>query len=307
MKVHYKLPSLPVFKNAVITIGTFDGVHMGHRQVLAKLKQEAINAGGESVLITFDPHPRKIIQTASLPIKLINTLDEKIELLEEFGIDHLVIIEFNTAFAEQTAEEYIRDFLIRQFQPHTIIIGYDHRFGKNRAGDYKLLEKMAEVYHNRLKEISAHEMNEIKISSTRIREALVQGNMDDVNHLLGYTFFFSGKVEDGDKLGRQLGYPTANLKLLDDEKIIPGDGIYAVYATLENTKYKGMMSLGFRPTVNGTKRVIEINLFEFDQDIYGKMLKVFVKRYLRAQVKYNSTEELVKQMAEDKKASLIIL
>ena len=307
MKVHYKLPSLPVFKNAVITIGTFDGVHMGHRQVLAKLKQEAINADGESVLITFDPHPRKIIQTASLPIKLINTLDEKVELLEEFGIDHLVIIEFNTAFAEQTAEEYIRDFLIRQFQPHTIIIGYDHRFGKNRAGDYKLLEKMAEVYHYRLKEISAHEMNEIKISSTRIREALMQGNMDDVNHLLGYTFFFSGKVEDGDKLGRQLGYPTANLKLLDDEKIIPGDGIYAVYATLENTKYKGMMSLGFRPTVNGTKRVIEINLFEFDQDIYGKMLKVFVKRYLRAQVKYNSTEELVKQMAEDKKASLIIL
>ena len=267
MKVHYKLPSLPVFKNAVITIGTFDGVHMGHRQVLAKLKQEAINAGGESVLITFDPHPRKIIQTAAQPIKLINTLNEKIELLEEFGIDHLVIIEFTQSFSEQSAEEYIRDFLIRQFQPHTIIIGYDHRFGKNRAGDYKLLEKMADVYHYQLKEISAHELNEIKISSTRIREALMQGNMDDANRLLGYTFFFSGEVIDGDKLGRLLGYPTANLKITDAEKIIPGDGIYAVYATYEQTKYKGMMSIGFRPTVNGTKRVVEKNHFYFYKNI----------------------------------------
>ena len=307
MKVHYKSPSLPVFKNAVITIGTFDGVHMGHRQVLAKLKQEAIHAGGESVLITFDPHPRKIIQTASQPIKLINTLEEKIELLEEFGIDHLVIIEFTTAFSEQTAEEYIRDFLIRQFQPHTIIIGYDHRFGKDRAGDYKLLERMSEVYHYQLKEISAHELNEIKISSTRIREALMLGNMDDANRLLGYIFFFSGEVIDGDKLGRQLGYPTANLKIMDDEKIIPGDGIYAVYAAFEKTKYKGMMSIGFRPTVNGTKRVVEINLFDFNQDIYGKMLKVYIKKYLRAEVKFNSTDDLVKQMDEDKKASLKIL
>ncbi len=307
MKVHYKSPSLPVFKNAVITIGTFDGVHMGHRQVLAKLKQEAINAGGESVLITFDPHPRKIIQTAAQPIKLINTLNEKIELLEEFGIDHLVIIEFTQAFSEQSAEEYIRDFLIRQFQPHTIIIGYDHRFGKNRAGDYKLLEKMADVYHYQLKEISAHELNEIKISSTRIREALMQGNMDDANRLLGYTFFFSGEVIDGDKLGRLLGYPTANLKITDTEKIIPGDGIYAVYATYEQTKYKGMMSIGFRPTVNGTKRVVEINLFDFDKHIYGKSLKVHVKKYLRAEVKFNTTEALVKQMDEDKKASLKIL
>ena len=307
MKVHYKSPSLPVFKNAVITIGTFDGVHMGHRQVLAKLKQEAIDAGGESVLITFDPHPRKIIQTTSQPIKLINTLNEKIELLEEFGIDHLVIIEFTPAFSEQSAEEYIRDFLIRQFQPHTIIIGYDHRFGKNRAGDYKLLEKMADVYLYQLKEISAHELNEIKISSTRIREALMQGNMDDANRLLGYTFFFSGEVIDGDKLGRLLGYPTANLKITDAEKIIPGDGIYAVYATYEQTKYKGMMSIGFRPTVNGTKRVVEINLFDFDKHIYGKSLKVHVKKYLRAEVKFNTTEALVKQMDEDKKASLKIL
>ncbi|MBA2499461.1 MAG: bifunctional riboflavin kinase/FAD synthetase [Chitinophagaceae bacterium] len=307
MKVHYKLPILPVFKNAVITIGTFDGVHMGHRQVLARLKQESVNANGESVLITFDPHPRKIIQTASQPIRLINTLDEKVELLEEFGIDHLVIIEFTPAFADQTAEEYIRDFLIRQFRPHTIIIGYDHRFGKNRLGDYKLLEKMADVYQYQLKEISAHELNEIKISSTRIREALMQGNLDDANRLLGYIFFFSGEVIDGEKIGRQLGYPTANLKLNDAEKIIPGDGIYAVYAKFENTKYKGMMSIGFRPTMNGTKRVVEINLFDFNHHIYGKMLKVYVKKYLRAEVKFNSTEELVKQMDEDKKASLKIL
>ncbi len=307
MKVHYKLPILPVFKNAVITIGTFDGVHMGHRQVLARLKQESVNANGESVLITFDPHPRKIIQTASQPIRLINTLDEKVELLEEFGIDHLVIIEFTPAFADQTAEEYIRDFLIRQFRPHTIIIGYDHRFGKNRLGDYKLLEKMADVYQYQLKEISAHELNEIKISSTRIREALMQGNLDDANRLLGYIFFFSGEVIDGEKIGRQLGYPTANLKLNDAEKIIPGDGIYAVYAKFENTKYKGMMSIGFRPTMNGTKRAVEINLFDFNHHIYGKMLKVYVKKYLRAEVKFNSTEELVKQMDEDKKASLKIL
>ena len=307
MRVHYKSPVLPVFKNAVITIGTFDGVHMGHRQVLEKLKQQAIKADGESVLITFDPHPRKIVQTSSQPVKLINTLEEKIALLEEFGIDHLVIIEFTPAFAEQSAEEYIRDFLIRQFIPHTIIIGYDHRFGKNRSGDFHLLEKMSEIYNYSLIEITARELNDIKISSTRIREALIKGNMTDANRLLGYLFFFSGEVVHGEKLGRKLGYPTANLKIKESEKIIPADGIYAVYAETGGIKYKGMMSIGYRPTMNGTDKVIEINLFDFNEQIYGSIIKVSVKKYLRPEIKFSSTLELTKQIDEDKKASLNIL
>ena len=328
MEVYRSVELLPPIRNAVITIGTFDGVHEGHRKIIAHLKQEAEAIKGETVIITFHPHPRKVVSSAILGIRLINTLAEKIELLAEAGIDHLVIIPFTELFANQSAEDYIENFLIKNFRPHTIITGYDHRFGKDRLGDYRLLEKMAPVYNYILKEIPKHVLDEIAISSTNIREAILHTDIEMANKLLGYTFFFEGEVVHGNKLGRQLGYPTANLKVSDPEKIIPGDGIYAVYAdvsgewsvlneksspdynsqlTTHSSQYKGMMSIGFRPTVDGKKRVIEVNVFDFNKDIYGKIMRVYVKKFLRAEVKFNSLEDLVKQIDQDKVDSLKVL
>ena len=326
MHVHRDIDRLPVFHNAVVTIGTFDGVHVGHRQIINKLKVEALKIKGESVIITFHPHPRKIISSAILGVRLINTLEEKIEVLAGLGVDHLVIVPFTDAFANQPAEDYIRNFLVEKFHPDTIIIGYDHRFGRERLGDYKLLEKVAPQFGFKIKEIPKHILDEIAISSTNIREAVLHTDIEMANRLLGYTFFFEGEVVHGNKLGRQLGYPTANLKVQDPEKIIPGDGIYAVYVDInrkspvkneestevnsipvENLQYKGMMSIGFRPTVDGKKRVIEVNVFDFSKDIYGKTMRVYVKKFLRAEVKFNTLEDLVKQIDQDKIDSLQVL
>ncbi|HQW44929.1 MAG: bifunctional riboflavin kinase/FAD synthetase [Chitinophagaceae bacterium] len=309
MKVHYNIEALPVFKNAVITIGTFDGVHMGHRQVIDKLKSEAKAINGETVIITFHPHPRKVVSSTILGIRLINTLQEKIELLAQMDIDHLVVVPFTDAFANQSAEDYIKNFLIDKFHPHTIIIGYDHRFGRDRLGDYRLLEKNAGTYNYQLKEIPKHILEDISISSTNIREAILHSDITTADKLLGYDFFFSGIVVHGNKLGRTLGYPTANLKIADEEKIIPGNGIYAVYAQLQGAsqKLKAMMSIGFRPTVDGKTRVIEINIFDFNQEIYDQVLKVYVKKYLREEVKFDGLEALVKQIDQDKVNSLKVL
>ena len=304
MKVHYSTDQLPVFNNAVITIGTFDGVHLGHQQIIDSLKEEAAKASGESVIITFHPHPRKIVSSVITGVRLINTLQERIELLDKTGIDHLVVVPFTDFFANQTGEEYIRDFLVEKFKPHTVIIGYDHRFGKERSGDYKLMEEKALVYDYQLKEIPEHILDAIKVGSTNIRNAILHSHIDEANKLLGYDFFFEGEVVHGDKIGRTIGYPTANLKGLDEEKIVLGDGIYAVYADVEGKTYKGMMSIGFRPTINGKKRVIEVNLFDFEKDIYGMTIRVSAKKYLRPEVKFNGLEELKLQLHKDKEESL---
>lgn len=318
MQVHRDIEQLPLFRKAVITIGTFDGVHMGHRQVIDKLKEEARAIGGESVIITFHPHPRKVVSSAILGIRLINTLEEKLRLLQGLGVDHVVVVPFTDAFANQPAEDYVKNFLIDRFRPHTIIIGYDHRFGRDRQGDYHLLEKKSSEYNYVLKEIPKHILANIAISSTNIREAILHNDTATANQLLGYDFFFTGLVVHGDKLGRKLGYPTANLKMMDEEKLIPGNGIYAVYAEIETnwfkpgmntqlTKYKGMMSIGFRPTVDGKKRVIEVNIFDFSDEIYGQAVTVFVKKYLREEVKFNGLEELISQIDKDKVESLKVL
>jgi riboflavin kinase / FMN adenylyltransferase len=309
MKIHRNTEELPSFQNAVITIGTFDGVHMGHRQIIDKLKTEAKANNGETVIITFHPHPRKVVSSAILGIRLINTLDERIELLEGLGIDHLVVVPFTDAFANQPAEDYIKNFLVEKFNPATIIIGYDHRFGRDRLGDYRLLEKTASEYNFSLKEIPKHILENISISSTNIREAILHSDIETANRLLGYEFFFSGEVVHGDKLGRKLGYPTANLRIHNEEKLIPGNGIYAVYAHTQASteRLKGMMSIGFRPTVDGKKRVVEVNLFDFDQEIYGQTVKVHVKNFLRDEVKYESIEALVEQIGQDKVNSLKVL
>lgn len=312
MKVHRDINNLPRFVNAAITIGTFDGVHSGHCQIINQLKKEASINEGESVIITFDPHPRMILiaQKNQQPIKLLNTLSEKIELLGKQEIDHVVVVPFTVEFSNQSAEEYISKFLVSKFHPKTIIIGYDHRFGKNRSGDYKLLEKYQEEFDYEVKEIPAHILDHVTISSTKIRHALEGGDIRTANECLGYYYFFEGKVIEGNKLGRTLSYPTANLEIKDPNKLIPADGIYAVNISLgkENEAadsfvpesfHQGMMSIGFRPTIGDHKRMIEVNIFDFNENIYGRILRVYVKYFMRKEEKFDNLEELKKQISID--------
>jgi riboflavin kinase/FMN adenylyltransferase len=278
-------------------------------KVIEQLKQEARNIGGETVIITFHPHPRKIV--SSKAVFILNTLEEKIELLESKGIDHLVVVPFDETFAQQTPEEYIEQFLFNKCRPHTVIIGYDHKFGKDRKGDYNLLEKYGAQLGFKVKEIDEYLLHEIIVSSTKIREALLSGDLATANECLGYDYFFEGKVVDGNKLGRTLGYPTANLEIENEEKLIPANGIYAVECSIINRqfaiKHNGMMSIGVRPTIGVSKRTIEVNIFDFDEDIYGEILRVYVKHYLRPEVKFDSLEALTKQIDSDKENALLLL
>jgi riboflavin kinase/FMN adenylyltransferase len=318
MKVHYDIDHLPLFKNAVVTIGTFDGVHTGHLQIISQLKKEAVNIGGETVIITFDPHPRMILHAEKKHpggIKLINTLEEKIELLSKKGIDHLVVVPFTASFSEQSAEEYIRDFLVTKFHPHTIIIGYDHRFGKNRKGDYKLLESYQSEGNFMVKEIPEYVLNNLIISSTIIRKALNEGDIKTANEYLGYNYFFEGIVIEGNKLGNTIGYPTTNLQITDPNKLVPGNGVFAVKISILNqpqdipgnsfhspaiTFLNGMMNIGIRPTIGGTMRVIEVNMFDFNQNLYGTNLRIYMHHFLRAEMKFDGLDSLKAQLAIDK-------
>jgi riboflavin kinase/FMN adenylyltransferase len=310
MRVHRDIDDLPQFRRAVITIGIFDGVHTGHQQLILQLKNRAAGIDGETVIITFHPHPRKIIKGEMAALRLINSLEEKTALLAWRGVDHLVIVPFTDAFSQLSAEQYIREFLLEKFHPHTIVIGYDHQFGKGRLGNYRLLEDLAGTEGYALQEIPAHLSNELSVSSTRIREAIMNGDLTTANTLLGYDFFFSGLVVEGDKLGRTIGYPTANLQMQDMDKLLPGDGVYAVEAEIIGDDppaapailphLKGMMNIGIRPTVGGTRRVIEVNLFEFNEDLYGRQLRVYPKEYLRDEQKFSGLDALKEQLAKDK-------
>ncbi len=307
MKVHRELAgALPLFNKAVVTIGTFDGVHLGHRQIIKQLKEEAAGIGGETVIITFHPHPRKIVSSVPGDVKLLNTLNEKIALLEAAGIDHLVVVPFDHAFSNQTATQYIEDFLYRYFKPHTVIIGYDHRFGKGREGDYRLLEQAGHKWGFIVKEISEQLLHEVVVSSTKIRHALTDSDIVTANEFLGYAYFFEGLVIEGNKLGRTIGYPTANLHISSEEKLIPGNGVYAVEVVRgkgKGVRDKGMMNIGVRPTVDGKKKVIEVNIFDFDEEIYGETIQIHVHHYLRGEVKFDGLDALKEQLRKDKIAA----
>ena len=307
MTVYTNIQDLTIFNHSVITIGTFDGVHYGHQQILELMKSAAKQVNGETVIITFHPHPRKIIGTNKAPIFLLNTLEEKINLLEKYGIDHLVIIPFTEKFAQQTAEDYISDFLVNTFRPHTIIIGHDHRFGKDRTGDFQLLADKALEWGYQVKEIPGYMLNNITISSTKIREALLKGDIENAHDLLSYDYYFTGKVVKGNQLGRTIGYPTANIEMIDENKLIPCNGVYSVLVTNEKLKINqqgGMMNIGYRPTVEGNTRTIEVNLFDFDQSLYDETLTITLKKYLRSEVKFSGLDELKKQLEKDKQAAL---
>jgi riboflavin kinase/FMN adenylyltransferase len=309
MKVYRNLDLLPSFVNPVVTIGTFDGVHLGHQQILSHLKNEALAIHGETVVITFHPHPRNIVGDTT-GVQLLTTLEEKIELLEAAKINYLVVVPFDDFFANQSAEEYVVNFLHQKFKPHTFIIGYDHRFGNKRSGDYQLLEKLGKQLGFIVKEIPQQLLNNATISSTQIRKSLLQADLKTATALLGYSYFFSGIVIRGDQIGRTIGYPTANLQLLTNEKLVPGDGVYAVLIKIkQNTNsqenvLKGMMYIGSRPVVNGKRRVIEVNIFDFNQDIYDSEVQITLHQWIRGDVHFNGLDALKNQLAIDQIHSL---
>ncbi len=304
MKIHYELQNLPVFHNAVITIGTFDGVHNGHKKILEQLKQEAQKINGETVVVTFHPHPRNIVGDTT-GVKLITTLAEKIKLLAAELINHLVVIPFNDDFANLLADEYVTNFLYKKLHPHTLIIGYDHQFGKGRKGNYELLEEYGVRLGFIVKEIPKQVLQQAAISSSRARKALLHQDIETAKLLLGYDYFFEGNIIHGDQIGRTIGYPTANIQINNEDKLVPGDGVYAVEVEIENIKYQnqifgGMMYIGSRPVVNGKRRVIEVNIFDFDDDIYDNTMRVMVKKYVRGDMPLNGLDALKLQLAIDK-------
>ena len=304
MNVYNNIIELPAFKKAVITIGTFDGLHDGHRKIISQLKEVAQNINGTTVVITFFPHPRHVLSNTENKVFILNTLEEKIALLQAEGIENLVIVPFTNEFSSMDAEAYISDFLVNSFHPHTIIIGYDHRFGKNRTGNFELLKEGEKKYGYEVVEITAQQLNDIAISSTKIRQKLSEGDVTAANSLLGYAYFFSGKVVKGDQLGRTIGFPTANLEIAEQEKLIPGNGVYAVDVMIKDIKLKGMMNIGFRPTVGGIVRKIEVNIFDFNEDIYDQNITVSLKKKLRDEKKFNGLDELKLQLGKDAKEAM---
>lgn len=303
MQVHFQLYQLPSFINPVLTIGTFDGVHSGHMAILNELKQQAKALSGETIVITFHPHPRRILNNADAPA-LLTSLDERIERFETLGIDHLVVVPFDPAFSELQAEAYIEKFIVAYFHPKMIIIGNDHRYGKDRTGDFNLLSKMGASYGYQVMEIPEQVLNASRVSSTNIRHALLNGDINLANQLLTYPYQLTGKVVVGDKLGRTLGFPTANLAINDSDKLIPASGVYAVTVQLKKSEtvrnFHGMMNIGYRPTVNGKERRIEVHIFSFDEDIYDETLRVSLIAYTRKEMKFAGLEALKEQLHKDK-------
>jgi len=301
MNVHHTLSDLPSFKNAVLTIGSFDGVHLGHQKVINKVNQLARKHQGESILITFHPHPRIFLYPDNQSLNLLTTTDEKVRLLESYGLDHVVVVPFDQHFAGQSAEEYILDFLVRRFNPACIVIGYDHRFGKNRKGDIHMLKEYAQTSDFEIVEIEKEEIDDMAISSTKIRKAIEGGDIQAARHLLGHSFTINGTVEHGQKIGHTIGFPTANLKVSASHKIIPPYGIYAVRVRHQQQVYSAMLYIGDRPSLDdGNHRTIEINIFDFEKDIYGDSLEVEFVRFIRKDKMLNGLEELKQQLSEDK-------
>lgn len=300
MQVHYGISTYINIKKPVVTVGTFDGVHFGHKKIINRLKTIAKSIDGESVLLTFNPHPRSVLFKDN-QIQLINTLDEKIKLLESLGLDHLVIYPFTESFSKMSGKDYIKKHLIKELNVHTIVIGYDHHFGNDRTGNIDLLREMRQVEGYELEEISAHEIDEISISSTKIRSAISDGQMQLVKDFLGYNYFLTGKIETGDGLGKTLGFPTANLSISENDKIIPHHGVYAVKAKIDNKYLNGIMNIGIRPTINSDQNNLrlEVHLFNFNESIYGETIKVNLITKIRDEIKFDDIESLKKQIGID--------
>jgi riboflavin kinase / FMN adenylyltransferase len=307
MKIYYSIDDFHKLTNAVVTSGTFDGVHIGHQKILARLKAVADKINGETVVITYWPHPRLLLKPEDTSLKLLNTFEEKAALLKERGIQHLLRIPFTKEFSHLSSKEFISTILIDKIGTKKLVIGYDHRFGNNREGSFEQLKLSGPTYGFDVEEIAQQDIDHVAISSSKIRKALEEADLATATQLLGRKYSLSGQVVRGDRLGRVLGYPTANIDLDSRFKLIPCDGIYAVTLNHEHALYKGMLYIGNRPTVNGTKKVIEVNIFDFNKEIYGETLTVFFHELIRLDSKFQDLEALKQQLAKDKEISLALL
>lgn len=301
MRIFHNISETSDLKDTIVTIGTFDGVHLGHQKILKKLVELKNKNGGETLLFTFDPHPRKVLFPEQRDLKLITTTQEKCELLKQFGIDNVLVFPFTIEFSKMSAEDYISNIISETLKTKTLVIGYDHRFGSNREGNIETLKQVSSNYNFDLIEIPAQEINQLNISSTRIRKAIEEGEIEVANSFLGYSFFMSGIVIKGKQLGRTIGYPTANIELLDLDKIKPKTGVYAVNIIIDQINFKGMLNVGYNPTTDSDRiQKIEVNIFDFNKDIYGKIIKIEFIKHLRNEVKFANLDELKEQLAKDK-------
>ncbi|MBD2752419.1 bifunctional riboflavin kinase/FAD synthetase [Spirosoma validum] len=307
MIIYRGISDIQPLPNAVVTSGTFDGVHRGHQTILTRLTEVARLNGGESVLITYWPHPRTVISSDSTNLKLLTTLDEKIELLDQAGVDHLVIIPFTRSFSQLTSEEYIQQILVEKIGTKKLVIGYDHRFGRDREGGFDYIKAHQSEYGFDVEEIPRQDIDAVGVSSSKIRTALNAGNVHTANQFLGRPYSLTGTIIKGRQLGRTIGFPTANLQVDDPAKLIPGNGVYAVDVEYAGETLAGMLNIGFRPTVAGTNQTIETYIFDFDKDIYGEHMTLKFREFLRPEQKFDGLPALVAQLKQDEETARGIL
>ena len=306
MKIYTSLSNYKSTNRTFVTIGTFDGVHIGHQKVIKRLVKDAKKNDATSVLLTFFPHPRMVLQK-DIGIKLINTIEEKTKLLASLGLDVLIIQEFSQEFSKNSALDFVRNILVNTLNVSKLVIGYDHHFGKNREGNFEELKEYSHTYGFKIKKIKKQEISEIGVSSTKIRLAIENGEIEKANSYLGYKFPLTGVVELGKNLGEQIGFPTANLKIEEIYKLIPKTGVYIVKSNIDGELVFGMMNIGYRPTVGGEHQTIETHFFDFKQNLYGKKLKIKVLKQLRNEEKFNSINDLKLQLQKDKIDSLAFI
>ncbi len=306
MKVYTNIQEFKSAKNVVVTIGTFDGVHLGHKVIINQLKKAAQELGGESVLLTFFPHPRMVVFPDDNELKLLNTIEERKELLEKAGIDHLIIHPFSKAFSRLTALEFVRDILVNRLNVKKVVIGYDHHFGRNREGSFEDLVEFGELYGFSVEEIPAQDIQQINVSSTKIRTSLLAGEIHAATQFLGYPYFINGTVVKGDKIGREIGFPTANIKPDETYKLIPKNGVYAVKVVVNKNEYDGMLNIGIRPTLKGKNETIEVNIFDFDEEIYGQQIQIKFYERIRDEQPFEDLNELKNQLSIDKSKTIQI-
>lgn len=307
MKIYEGLADFHPVTNAVVTSGTFDGVHLGHQKILHRIREIARSIGGETVLLTFWPHPRLVLYPEEHNLRLLSTFEEKASLLRQFGIDHLVTIPFTQEFSQLTSEEFIRKVLIEKIQTKKLVIGYDHRFGKNREGSFEYLQAHSSEFGFELEEISREDVDEIGVSSTKIRKALESGDVQTANQYLGRPYELNGIVVKGQQIGRSIGFPTANIHVPNDYKLIPKDGVYAVEARVEDQIFKAMLNIGNRPTVDGTRKTVETHLFDFQGDLYNKLITVYFRAFIREERKFENLDALKSQLTLDQKSAKSLL
>lgn len=307
MRIYEGLEDFLPVPNAVVTSGTFDGVHLGHQKIIQRIRELARSIQGETVLITFWPHPRLVLYPTEHHLRLLSTFEEKANLLRQFGIDHLVTIPFTQEFSQMTSQEFIQKILVEKIHTKKLVIGYDHRFGKNREGSFEYLKSHGQEFGFELEEISRQDVDEIGVSSTKIRKALESGDIKTATNYLGRPYELNGLVVKGQQIGRSIGFPTANIHIPNDYKLIPHDGVYAVEVVVEGVLYKAMLNIGNRPTVDGTRKTVEAHLFDFQGDLYNKLVTVSFREFIREERKFENLEALKNQLVQDQKLAKSIL